>query len=366
MTTPATKPIFIPAPLLPYLPQDPARYRPGIGLVGCGGITKEHLTAYRAANYNVVAFNDITDARAIQRRDEFYPKATVYSHLDPLLEDPNVEVVDITTHPTERPALIRAALAAGKHVLSQKPFVLDLAEGEYLADMADKKGVRLAINQNGRWAPHFSYMRQAINSGLVGEVSSVECSVNWDHNWVKGTPFDNVRHLILYDFAIHWFDILTCFMQQHEPRKVFATWKRSPTQTAKPALLATVTVEYDHAQAVLMFNGDVHYGKSDTTRIVGRKGTLWSYGPSEKIQQVELILPEGIARPELKGSWFPDGFHGTMGELLCAIEAGREPTNSARNNLRSLALCFAAVASAEQGEPVVPGTIRKLPDAMGE
>jgi predicted dehydrogenase len=366
MPDPATNPIYIPAPQLPYLPQDPARYRPGIGLIGCGGITKEHLTAYRAAGYNVVAMNDLSVERANLRREAFYPQAKVYEHLDPLLEDPQVEVVDITTHPTERPALIRAALAAGKHVLSQKPFVLDLVEGKYLADMADRRGLRLAVNQNGRWAPHFSYLRHAISDDLVGEISSIECSVNWDHNWVKGTPFDEVRHLILYDFAIHWFDILTCFMQQHEPRRVFASWKRSPTQTAKPALLATVTVEYDHAQAVLMFNGDVHYGKSDTTRIVGRKGTLWSYGPSEKIQQVELILPTGIARPELHGSWFPDGFHGTMGELLCAIEGDREPTNSARNNLRSLALCFAAVASAEEGMPIVPGTIEKLSDHGGE
>ena len=40
------------------------------------------------------------------------------------------------------------------------------------------------------------------------------------------------------------------------------------------------------------------------------------------------------ASPALKGDWFPDGFHGTMGELLCAIEEDREPINSARENLQ--------------------------------
>jgi hypothetical protein len=44
----------------------------------------------------------------------------------------------------------------------------------------------------------------------------------------------------------------------------------------------------------------------------------------------------------LEGVWFPDGFHGAMAELLCAFEERREPEHSARNNLRSLALCFAA------------------------
>ena len=41
----------------------------------------------------------------------------------------DIEVVDITTHPPDRPALIADAIEAGKHVLSQKPFVLDLDEG---------------------------------------------------------------------------------------------------------------------------------------------------------------------------------------------------------------------------------------------
>jgi hypothetical protein len=50
-----------------------------------------------------------------------------------------------------------------------------------------------------------------------------------------------------------------------------------------------------------------------------------------------------------------------MGELLSAIAQQREPGHSARNNLRTLELCFAAVASAERGEPVVPGTVRKVP-----
>jgi hypothetical protein len=50
-----------------------------------------------------------------------------------------------------------------------------------------------------------------------------------------------------------------------------------------------------------------------------------------------------------------------MAELLLAVEQRREPSNSARDNLKSLALCFAACASARRGEPMVPGTVRRLP-----
>lgn len=49
-----------------------------------------------------------------------------------------------------------------------------------------------------------------------------------------------------------------------------------------------------------------------------------------------------------------------MGELLCAMEEDREPSHSAENNLASLELAFAAIASAESGRPVKPGTVRKL------
>jgi hypothetical protein len=74
-----------------------------------------------------------------------------------------------------------------------------------------------------------------------------------------------------------------------------------------------------------------------------------------------LRTDEGVATPALEGDWFTNGFHGTMAELLCAIEEGREPYHSARHNLGSLALCFAAVASAETHLPRTPGTISRLP-----
>jgi hypothetical protein len=50
-----------------------------------------------------------------------------------------------------------------------------------------------------------------------------------------------------------------------------------------------------------------------------------------------------------------------MGELLCAIEENREPQNSARDNLSSLALCFAAIQSSFDGQPHIPGEVRALP-----
>src|SRR5690606_26326151 len=135
-------------------------------------------------------------------------------------------------------AIIEAALQAGKHVLSQKPFVLDLDVGEHLADLADAHGLKLAVNQNGRWAPHFSYMRHAIDADIIGEIATVDFSLHWDHNWVKDTVFNTIHHLVLYDFAIHWFDMACVFFGGREATRVSAAVQESPSQQASPPLLA--------------------------------------------------------------------------------------------------------------------------------
>lgn len=350
------------APKLPYRPRDPKTYRPNLGMIACGGIAKHHLQEYRKAGYSVAALCDVVLGRARAMKKEFYPEAAAYRDYQKVLQRDDIDVVDIAAHPAERVAIIEDALNAGKHVLSQKPFVLDLAVGRRLADLADRRGVRLAINQNGRWAPHFGYMREAVSAGLIGDVSAVHMNVHWDHTWVKGTPFEHVHHLVLYDFAIHWFDMLTCLMGDQKPLRVYASLARTGTQQIEPPLLAQAIVEYEQAQATLVFDAETCHGQQDTTYVVGSEGTLSSTGPDLKKQTVTLTTAAGAARPRLVGCWFDDGFHGTMGELLCAIEENREPSNGARDNLKSLELCFAAIASAQRHRPVVPGSVKKMPE----
>lgn len=350
----------LPYPDLPYLPRDPKRYAPEIALIGCGGITKHHLTAYANAGYKVTALCDVNRESAEIRRKQFYPDAQVFTDYREMLKLPRIEVVDVTTHPNIRPAIIKDCLRAGKHVLSQKPFVLDIGVGEQLADLADKQGVLLAVNQNGRWAPHFSYLREAAHSGILGNIVGVHCGVHWDHSWVKGTAFEQVEQLVLYDFAIHWFDFLTTVMGDERPLRVYASSAPSKQQTIMPALLGQVLVEYPNSQSTMVFDGHVPNGSWDRTLISGSNGVILSAGVNLAGQRIELVTSDGIITPKIKGTWFPDGFHGTMGELLCAIEEKRQPSHSARNNLRSLELCFAAVASALKHKPVMPGTVRKL------
>jgi predicted dehydrogenase len=358
------KAVEVAAPDLPYRPRDPAAYRPGIGLIGAGGITSFHLDAYKKAGYRVLAISNPTLSKAAQRRDAFFPDAAISTGYEAVLAHPGVEVVDITTHPAPRVALIEAAIDAGKHVLSQKPFVLDLDVGERLCDRAARRGVKLAVNQNGRWAPHLAYMREAVKAGLIGDVIGAHVAIHWDHTWTKGTAFEQMDDLIFYDFAIHWFDFVASLVGRRATN-VYATRGFAAGQTIRPPMLAQALVTFEGGQASLVFDAHTTYGPLDTTYIAGTQGSLSSAGPNLQEQAVTLYNKAGVARPALVGSWFADGFHGAMAELLSAVEENREPSNNGRDNLLSLALAFAAIDSSRTGLARTVGSVRRLATATG-
>ncbi len=342
------------APDLPYRPPVP-KNPPKIGLVGAGGISGHHLSAYRDAGFEVAAICDRTLAKAEEKAGEYYPKAWATDRIDRILESDEIAVLDITPHPADRLPLLESALVAGKHVLSQKPFVESIAEGTRLCDLADANGVTLAVNQNGRWAPHFAYAREAVRAGLLGELATLDFISHWDHTWTEGTPFEEIRHLILHDFCIHWFDIVTDLMGNALPTKVYATASRAPGQTLRPPLLASVSAIYPSGtQARIIFNAHVRHGQQDETIIAGNRGTLHAAGRTIDQQSITLTTGKGTAAVALDGTWFTSGFQGTMAELLCSIEEKRPPHNNARDNLLSLRFAHAAIASADAGEPVAP------------
>ncbi|MBM1221656.1 Gfo/Idh/MocA family oxidoreductase [Ponticoccus sp. SC2-23] len=356
----AAKVAEIAAPDIAYQPPSPRDDSPRIGLIGAGGISVSHLDACRTAGWNVTTICNRTLSKAEDKAARFYPQARVTDDWATVLADPEIDVVDITPYPAARLPIIEAALEAGKHVLSQKPFVTSLDDGERLVALAEAKGVKLAVNQNGRWSPHHAWMRGAVRGGHLGTLRSAHVSIGWDHSWIKGTPFEDIDDLILYDFGVHWFDFLVSIAGDRI-RRVSASTARAAGQTPRPPLLAQALVELDDGQASLVFDGATPHGPRDTTQITGTDGSLSSIGESLGEQVVTLTTAEGRASPTLTGTWFNDGFRGAMGELLCAIEEDREPGNGARENLQSLALCFAAIESSRTGRPVDIGAVRHLP-----
>jgi predicted dehydrogenase len=326
--------------------------------VGVGGIAFAHLDAYRTHGFEVAAILSRSEAKARKVADEFFPQAQVLTDYAALLARDDIDVVDLTPHPAERLPMIEAALRAGRHVLSQKPFVTDLDAGERLCMMAEEKGVHLAVNQNGRWAPHLAYMREAVRAGLVGEVAGIHASLHWDHRWIRGTAFEQVQDVVLFDFGVHWFDFVTSVMGRLADR-VQAQAVHPQFAGVAPPMAAAALLDFGSAQASLVFDAATPFGPMDLTYVAGSAGSLVSRGPDLGNQQVELHTAAGVARPVLTGSWFNDGFAGAMGALLHAIDTGTPPENSARGNLVSLANTFAALEAARTGVAQVPGQVRR-------
>ncbi len=346
------------APRLKYKPVGPRRKKQHkIGLIGCGGISAFHLKAAKAWGVEVVAMADPNLEAAESRRAEYYPKATVYSDHRDLLKHAGITVVEVATHTEIRAAQIRDALNAGKHVLSQKPFVADIREGRKLISLAKRKGVKLAVNQNGRWAPQFAALHAAVRQGLLGDIHTLDMVMEWDHSWVRGTKFAKLHHLILSDYAIHWFDAAATVFGDRKAKSVFANAVKAPNQDLKPPMLGNAVINFGDGLATLGFSGYETRSEKEYLCCVGSKGTLRGLGDINAVHVVELTTAKGSFIYELEGTWFPDGFRGTLGEFLRAIEEDREPSISAANNLRSLELCFAAVASADTGLPVKPGKV---------
>ncbi|MET3805991.1 putative dehydrogenase [Nakamurella sp. UYEF19] len=343
-----------------YLPVDPAVKSARIAVIGCGGISAWHLAAYKEAGYSVVALCDIVRDRAVERQQEFFPAADVYTdHLEMLARD-DIDVVDIATHVDVRPDLVRAALDHGKNVLSQKPFVREISEGRSLVEYAKANDRTLAVNQNGRWTPHFAYLLSAIRSGLIGDVLSADFWVYWPHDEVvaDNAIFSTMQELILFDYGIHWFDMVAQVFSGKEATEVTARTKSVSNSVISVPTNAYALIEFPDAQASVTFRGSSHLQEWAGYRVEGTKGVL--YNSSDEYlgsSSVNLFTDRGTETVDLQGSWFANGMHGSMGVLLRSLEEGTVPSNEAGTALAGLQLCYAALQSDRLRSSVDPRTV---------
>jgi predicted dehydrogenase len=341
-------------PVVPpaYRPAFPSSYRPGVGIVGCGGIVKlAHLPAYTAYGVDVVGVFDVDPEATDGIQTQFPVVGKVFASVDELLADPRIDVVDIATHPGVRRGLIEQAIDAGRHVLSQKPFAVDLAAARALVEHADRSGVRLAVNQNGRWAPPWRIATLLIEQGQVGEVCAVTHLFEHDFDWTIGTPYDEIEHFVLYDFAVHWIDITRCWLADKAVATVSAREYRTPSQAPgqKAPWGALVVVDCtDGTSAVIRSVGVATRRPGNPFWVHGTEGTIRG-SVRKQTDFVELERDGTSLRYSLEGEWLLDGFAGTMAELCSAIEEDREPFNSARHNLLTLEMTLAACRSADEG-----------------
>lgn len=141
-----------------------------VGIIGAGNISAVYLKlAPLFANFRIVAVADIYIAAAERRAGEF---GIVGMGVDELLADPDIRVVVNLTIPSAHFEVSRRILEAGKHVYSEKPFVLDLEDGLKLKALADARGLRVASAPDTFLGASHQQVRAIIDNGDVGTITS--------------------------------------------------------------------------------------------------------------------------------------------------------------------------------------------------
>ena len=145
-----------------------ARQRLGVGIIGAGNISAQYLRAMRAFPVlDVRAIADMKPEVAAAKGAEFGVAAT---SVDDLLGDSKVDIVVNLTIPRAHVAVGLKALAAGKHVYSEKPLGVTYAEGKKLVAAAQRAGLRVGSAPDTFLGGSHQQARAVIDSGRVGQI----------------------------------------------------------------------------------------------------------------------------------------------------------------------------------------------------
>ncbi len=141
----------------------------GVGIIGCGNISGAYLglaPMFRAIEVRAVA--DVNMAAAHARADDFKVRAET---VDDLLAAEDIGIIVNLTIPNAHFEVSKRVLEAGKHVYSEKPFVLSVAEGEALRRIADEKGLRVGAAPDTWMGGAHQDARAALDAGRIGTVT---------------------------------------------------------------------------------------------------------------------------------------------------------------------------------------------------
>jgi predicted dehydrogenase len=187
--------------------------RIGMGIVGAGFVGPHHVDAVRRLGYvDVVAVAGSSDASARAKADALGARKA-YGSYEALLDDPDVHVVHNATPNYLHYPVNAAAIAKGKHVVSDKPLAMTAAEAKKLLDAANKAGIVHAVTFNYRGNPLVQQARLAIARGdigkphfLVGYYLQDWLLKDTDYSW-RLEPDKGGASSALGDIGSHWCDL---------------------------------------------------------------------------------------------------------------------------------------------------------------
>ncbi|HLO36655.1 MAG TPA: Gfo/Idh/MocA family oxidoreductase, partial [Candidatus Deferrimicrobium sp.] len=144
----------------------------GAAVIGTGFIGTVHVEALRRIGVQVRGVLGSTPERGAARADTL-GVARAYDSLDELLDDPAVDVVHVTSPNDLHLPHARAALAAGRHVVCEKPLAMSAVESAELVELAASTGLVNAANFNIRYYPLNQHAHEVVAAGDIGAVRLV-------------------------------------------------------------------------------------------------------------------------------------------------------------------------------------------------
>ena len=334
-------------------------------LAGCGAMSSGWLKAIAETpplrdRIAIVGLVDLDRAAADRLADAFgLGQAVIGTDLDAVLGELEPDLLFDVVIPAARPEVVATGLRHGCHVLSEKPMATTLEAGRTLVTLAAAAGKVHAIVQNRRFNEGARRIRATLAGGALGDLTGIHC------DFFVGAHFGGFREqmqdVLLIDMAIHTLDAAR-FMAGKTPLAVYCHQSNPKHSWYAHGSVANAIFEFSD-DVVFTYRGSWSAEGANTSwdsswRVVGTKGTLLWDG-AEKFEANVVAGDTGFFRPltpiEVAQPQALSQTHGhasVLSDFLDSIEGGRAPETAGSDNIKSLAMVFAAIESARTRQRV--------------
>ncbi len=186
----------------------------GVGLLGYAqSVGQPHGLGIEATPGLILRAACDLDKERLRQAQQDFPEVKTYDSADGLAKDPEVNVVIVATPPNTHADLSLQMMAAGKHVVCEKPLALNGNETAAMVEMAEKQRVHLSCHQNRRWDVDYLAIKQALADGLIGDLFYLETFVGgFNHPCGYWHSHDAISGGTTYDWGAHYLDWVVSLM----------------------------------------------------------------------------------------------------------------------------------------------------------
>ncbi|MBZ9986186.1 Gfo/Idh/MocA family oxidoreductase [Mesorhizobium sp. BH1-1-5] len=331
-------------------------------LVGCGAMSNRWLDAARQIEGLAVAGLVDLDAERAQARAREYglAAAVIGTSVDAVLDQTKPDAVFDVVVPAARREVALSAFAHNCHLLTEKPLADSPENARAIVEAARRAGRVHAVVQNRRYIADVRRIRRFLDSGAIGKPTSIHADFFVAPHF--GGFREEMRHVLLLDMAIHTFDAAR-YMVAGEPASVYCQEWEPANSWYRQGSSASAVFDLGGGK-VFTYAGSwcadgFRTSWEGSWRIVAQRGSLlWDGHDGLKAEVVAtgrdgiIDKTQAIEVPPLDPADRVDGHLGIIKDFMHAIETGTEPETRGADNIKSLAMVFGAIESAETGRRV--------------